>query len=158
MRWPILKTILIAGAVAGTLDMTGALVTYAVILHKATVLLILQRIAAAVFGLGALKGGSAMALWGLIFHYIIAFSFAAAYVLLYPRLSLMRKSRLMSGFLYGVLVWVIMNRVVLPMTRLPAITFQWTGALIGMALLIFFIGLPVAFIADAGYEKGHLGL
>jgi uncharacterized membrane protein YagU involved in acid resistance len=153
MRWPNLKTMLIAGVVAGTLDMTGALIVYVAILHKATVLVILQRIAAAAFGLPAFKGGYSMALWGLIFHYIIAFSFAAAYVLLYPYQPLMRKSRLVSGLLYGVLVWVIMNRIVLPMTKLPLSRFQWSGALIGAALLILFIGLPVAFITDAGYKR-----
>jgi hypothetical protein len=46
-----------------------------------------------------------------------------------------------------------MNRIVLPMTKLPLSRFQWSGALIGAALLIFFIGLPVAFISDAGYRK-----
>jgi len=150
MRWPILKTMLIAGVVAGTLDMSGALIVYAVILKKATVLLILQRIAAAAFGL---KGGYPMALCGLIFHYIIAFSFATAYVLLYPHQPLMRKNRVISGVLYGLLVWVIMNRIVLPMTKLPLIRFQWSGALIGAALLVFFIGLPVAFITEAGYKR-----
>jgi hypothetical protein len=153
MRAPVLKTILIAGAVAGTLDVTGALIVYTAILKKATVLLILQRIAAAAFGLRALKGGYSMALWGLIFHYIIAFSFAAAYVLIYPYQPLMRKSRILSGVLYGILVWIIMNRIILPMTKLPSIRFQWSGALIGAALLIFFIGLPIAFITDASYKK-----
>ena len=149
MRGAIFKTILIAGAVAGTLDLTGALVVYAAILHKASVLLILQRIAAAAFGLRAFKGGYFMALWGVIFHYRIAFSWTAAYVLLYPSQPLMRKSRVISGLLYGLLVWVIMNRIVIPMTRLPAPSrFQWNAALIGMALLVFFIGLPVAFITD----------
>lgn len=153
MRRPIVKTILFAGAVAGTLDLTGALVVYSAILHKATVLLILQRIATAAFGLRAFKGGYSMALWGIIFHYVIAFSFTAAYVLLYPHQTLMRKSRVLSGVLYGVLVWIIMNRIVLPMTKLPLARFQWSGALIGMALLIFFIGLPVAFITESAYRK-----
>lgn len=133
--------------------MSGALIVYAVILKKATVLLILQRIAAAAFGLRALKGGYSMALWGLVFHYIIAFSFAAAYILLYPHQPLMRKNRVISGVLYGLLVWIIMNRIVLPMTKLPLIRFQWSGALIGAALLVFFIGLPVAFITEAGYKR-----
>jgi hypothetical protein len=153
MRWPIFKTILIAGAIAGTLDLTGALIVYAVILKKATAVVILQRIAAAAFGLRALKGGYSMALWGVIFHYFIAFSFTAAYVLIYPHQSLMRKSRMVSGVLYGLLVWIIMNRIVLPMTKLPLIRFQWSGALIGAALLVFFIGLPVAFITEAAYRK-----
>jgi hypothetical protein len=83
MRTPIIKIIFIAGLVAGTMDMVGALTVYAVVLHKASVMLILQRIASAAIGPAALRGGWATAWCGLLFHYL-SLSFTAAYVLLYP--------------------------------------------------------------------------
>lgn len=154
MRTPPIKVILLAGTVAGTLDLVGTLTVYSVLLHKASAIMILQRIASAALGQTALTGGWAMAWCGLLFHYLIAFCFTTAYVLLYPYLPLLQKNKHASGLLYGLLVWLIMNRIVLPLTKIHMASFQWSTALIGMALLILFIGLPVAYIADAYYKKG----
>ena len=118
MRTPSIKLILLAGLVAGTLDILGALTVYSLILHKGSVMLILQRIASAALGQVAFKGGWAMAICGLGFHYIIAFCFTTAYVSLYPYLSFLKKYRLASGLLYGLFVWLVMNRIVLPRTKL----------------------------------------
>lgn len=153
MRPSPIKIILLAGLVAGTLDLVGTLAVYSVLLHKASALFILQRIASAAFGPAALSGGWAMAGCGLLFHYLIAFCFITAYVLLYPYLPLLKKNKHVSGLLYGLLVWLIMNRIVLPLTKIHLAPFQWSNALIGMALLMFFIGLPVAYITDAYYKN-----
>ena len=154
MRTPSIKLILLAGLVAGTLDILGALTVYSLILHKGSVMLILQRIASAALGQVAFKGGWAMAICGLGFHYIIAFCFTTAYVLLYPYLHFLKKHRLASGLLYGLFVWLVMNRIVLPRTKLLIPPFQWSSAFIAMALLMLCIGLPVVYITDA-YYKGR---
>ncbi len=89
-----MKLILLAGLVAGTLDILGALTVYSLILHKGPIMLILQRIASAALGQVAFKGGWAMAICGLGFHYIIAFCFTTAYVLLYPYLPCVAKDEI----------------------------------------------------------------
>jgi len=154
MRTPSIKLIFLAGLIAGTLDILGALTVYSLILHKGSVMLILQRIASAALGQVAFKGGWAMAICGLGFHYIIAFCFTTAYVSLYPYLSFLKKHRLASGLLYGLFVWLVMNRIVLPRTKLLIPPFQWSSAFIAMALLMLCIGLPVVYITDA-YYKGR---
>jgi len=153
MRTPSIKLIFLAGLIAGTLDIFGALTVYSLILHKGPAMLILQRIATAALGKVAFKGGWAMAVCGLGFHYIIAYCFTTAYVLLYPYLPFLKKHKLTSGLLYGLFVWLVMNRIVLPRTKLLIPPFQWSSALIAMALLILFIGLPVAYITDAYYKE-----
>ncbi len=153
MRTPSIKLIFLAGLIAGTLDIFGALTVYSLILHKGPAMLILQRIASAALGKVAFKGGWAMAVCGLGFHYIIAYCFTTAYVLLYPYLPFLKKHKLTSGLLYGLFVWLVMNRIVLPRTKLLIPPFQWSSALIAMALLILFIGLPVAYITDAYYKE-----
>ncbi len=153
MRTPSIKLIFLAGLIAGTLDIFGALTVYSLILHKGPAMLILQRIASAALGKVAFKGGWAMAVCGLGFHYIIAYCFTTAYVLLYPYLPFLKKHKLTSGLLYGLFVWLVMNRIVLPRTKLLIPQFQWNSALIAMALLILFIGLPVAYITDAYYKE-----
>jgi hypothetical protein len=154
MRMPSMKLILLAGLVAGTLDILGALTVYSLILHKGTIILILQRIASAALGQVAFKGGWAMAICGLGFHYIIAFCFTTAYVLLYSYLPFLKKHRLASGLLYGLFVWLVMNRIVLPRTKLLIPHFNGAQRLSPMALLMLCIGLPVAYITDA-YYKGR---
>ena len=153
MRTPSIKLIFLAGLIAGTLDIFGALTVYSLILHKGPAMLILQRIASAALGKVAFKGGWAMAVCGLGFHYIIAYCFTTAYVLLYPYLPFLKKHKLTSGLLYGLFVWLVMNRIVLPRTKLLIPPFKWSLALIAMALLILFIGLPVAYITDAYYKE-----
>jgi hypothetical protein len=156
MRPPPIKVILLAWVIAGTLDITGTLIVYSVLLHKMTAILLLQRIASAALGQAALSGGWAMAWCGLLFHYFIAFCFVAAYVLAYPFLPLLQKNKQANGLLYGLLVWLIMNRIVLPLTKIHMAPFQWTTALIGIALLMLCIGLPVAYITDAYYQKERI--
>jgi uncharacterized membrane protein YagU involved in acid resistance len=156
MRTPSIKLIFLAGLVAGTLDILGALTVYSLILHKGPVVLILQRIASAALGEVAFKGGWAMALSGLGFHYIIVYCFTTAYVSLYPYLSFLKKHRLASGLLYGLFAWLVMNRIVLPRTKLLIPPFQWSSAFIAMALVMLFIGLPVAYITDAYYKNEGL--
>src|SRR6266567_732341 len=118
MRTPSIKLNFLAGLIAGTLDIFGALTVYSLILHKGPVMLILQRIASAALGKVAFKGGWAMAVCGLGFYYIIAYCFTTAYVLLYPYLPFLKKHKLASGLLYGLFVWLVMNRIVLPRTKL----------------------------------------
>jgi hypothetical protein len=73
--------------------------------------------------------------------------------LLCPYLPFLKKHKLASGLLYGLFVWLVMNRIVLPRTKLLIPPFQWSSALIAMALLMLFIGLPVPYITDAYYKE-----
>ena len=66
----MLKAILKTGLIAGTLDILAAIV----ILAKMNAVGVLQYVASGVFGKEAFSGGTTMAIAGLIFHYIIAFS------------------------------------------------------------------------------------
>ncbi len=90
MRAPSIKLILPAGLIAGTLDILGALIVYSLILHGGPVILILQGIASAALGQVAFRGGWATAVCDLGFHYIIAYCFTTAYVLLYPYLHFLK--------------------------------------------------------------------
>src|SRR4051794_18482297 len=96
------KTILFAGFVAGLLDITAAIV----ILGKMNATGVLQFVASGAFGKAAFQGGAPMALLGLLFHFIIAFTFATIYFLVYPHISFLQKHKVLSGLLYGVIVWL----------------------------------------------------
>jgi uncharacterized membrane protein YagU involved in acid resistance len=146
------KTILLSGFIAGLLDMSTALLVYVAILQRTTVLKLLQSIASGVFGKDAYTGGTTTALYGLAFHFLIAFSFAIAYFILYPYISLFRKQRLISAFIYGIFVWCVMNLLVLPLVMNRPASLNW-NAFLGAAILICMIGLPVSFITHAHYAS-----
>ena len=142
-----LKTILLAGFTAGTLDILAAII----LLGKMKPVPLLKYIASGVFGQEAFTGGDEMALFGLLFHYLIAFSFAIAYFLLFPHIPLFRKHKLLSGLLYGMVVWAVMNLVVVPMSRVPRGPLTLETVFLGMAILVVCIGLPISFIVHRYY-------
>ena len=106
---------------------------------------VLRFIASGYYGMeAAFSGGPRMILLGLFFH----FSIAGFWVYLYFRLHPKRKflNPYLSGILYGALIWLVMNLVVLPFSNIPATTGNIVEDLIGALILIIAIGLPVALI------------
>jgi uncharacterized membrane protein YagU involved in acid resistance len=146
------KSILLTGLVAGTLDMSAALLVYTVIMQKVTAVQLLQGIASGIFGKAAQEGGLTMACYGFIFHYIIAFSFTIGYFLVFPRISFLRNHKIISGLLYGVFAWLVMNRIVLPLSNAHMSPFKWSYALLGMSILMLCIGLPISLLTHRYYS------
>jgi uncharacterized membrane protein YagU involved in acid resistance len=146
-------TIFLSGLIAGTLDILAAIIVYAVILEKTTTIKILQSIASGIFKKEAYTAGSQMAWYGLGLHYIIAFSFAWFYFIIYPYLPFLKKNTIISGFLYGIFVWIIMNLIVLPIVfpLLPEKHLDFP-LLLSILILMFCIGLPIASITRKHYS------
>ena len=146
-------TIFLSGLIAGTLDILAALIIYDLILQKTTSIKILQSIASGIFKKEAYSGGSQMALYGLLLHYFIALTFAWFYFTIYPYFKLLKKNALLSGILYGIFVWIVMNLLVLPavFTALPEKHFDFP-LILSILILIFCIGIPIAFITRKHYS------
>lgn len=138
-------TIIKTGLIAGTLDIATALVMFSIKTHK-NPMIVFQYIASAAFGKAAYSGDASFIIAGIVFHYIIAFSFTILYFFLYPRIKFMQNSPVLAGLIYGIFVWLIMNRLVLPLTKLPPITFNLPSAITGAIVLMLAIGLPVSLI------------
>ena len=146
------KAILLTGLIAGTLDMSTALLVYSVILKKVTAARLVQGIASGVFGADAYEGGFVMIIFGFLFHYCIALTFTFFYYLIYPRVSLLKKNWLISGLLYGLFAWAIMNLVVLEIVfpARAAITFE--SFAIGASILMVMIGVTISFFTHRYYS------
>jgi hypothetical protein len=144
-----LKAVLLIGLVAGTLDITAA-----ILVSGAGPLIVLKFIASGAFGRDtAFSGGLSMAFLGLVFHYVIAYSWTVLYFFLYPRVSILSKNRIISGLAYGIVVWIAMNFVVIPLSQIPARPFDPTQAVIGCAVLMVAIGLPISIMTHRHYSK-----
>lgn len=137
-----LEMVALAGFVAGTLDMTATSTLFAS--QRLSVERLWQTIASGVLGDSAFKGGKRTAAVGLFFHFAIAFTVAAVYYALSRRLPVLLDRFFLYGALYGVVVHVVMNRVVLPLSRAPKRAFSAKAFLIQLIIHICFVGLPIA--------------
>ncbi|MET7258623.1 DUF1440 domain-containing protein [Dyadobacter fermentans] len=138
------NAILSATLVAGTLDILAAFLVYAVILEKTSPARILMSIASGIFGKAAYSGGTPMIITGLLLHFLIALIFSIFYYLIYPGLSFLRRRKLVSGILYGIFIWLVMNLGVLQIVFEGMPLPDPGAALLGIAILIVAVGIPIA--------------
>lgn len=142
-RWT--RAMWLAWLIAGTLDITAAVVQ--TLIYGRDPVMMLKFIASGVFGTEALQGGVIYAALGLLFHYIIAWIWTWLFFTLYARLAFMRINAWLTGVFYGIFVWFVMNRIVLPLSNTPSLPFTLKGALIAASILILAIGMPLSIVA-----------
>jgi hypothetical protein len=145
-RRSITKTILLAGLVAGTLDILDAIIFYRLRSHVPAIR-ILQSVASGLLGRGAFTGGMPTAAIGLVIHFCIATFWAALFILIARSVPAMRRYAAASGLIYGLIVYAIMNYLVLPQTHARPLPTQVSIVVLnGVCAIVFCIGLPIALI------------
>jgi len=150
-----LKTIFISTLIAGTLDISAAIIQF--YLKGGQPIKIFYYIASGVFGKEIAYGnGDSMAVLGLLFHYVIVFIWSIFMFLIYPWARSIFKNKILLGVLYGIFVWLVMNRVVVPLSNTPSLKFTWDGAIIGCLILIFCIGIPITWIVSRFYSRREI--
>jgi hypothetical protein len=142
------KALLLCLLIAGTLDISDALIFYG--LRGVPAAGLLRFIAACLVGVSALHGGLAMAALGLAIHYTITLFWSALFLLAATRFTFLTRHAIASGLIYGGVIYIVMNYVVLPLTRLPPRTHHLAPAVLvnGVLALLLFMGLPIALIAQ----------
>jgi hypothetical protein len=143
--------IVVAGLIAGVLDLTAAiLVTLSL---GGSPLRMLQGIASGAIGAPAFAGGAATAALGVAFHFLIAFTAAAIYYAASRKIAFLRVQPLVAGILYGVAVYLFMFLVV---QRLAGLHPKFTPVAITRSVLvhIFCVGPPIA-LAIHRYGSGR---
>jgi len=137
--------VMIAWVLAGTLDIATA-VFYYVGPSSARAARLLQGIAAGVLGARAFDGGEATALLGLALHYLIALIWTLVFLVAFRTLGALRRHLVLTGIVYGIVVWFVMNLVVLPLSNVARGPFQPRAATIAAIILILCIGLPISLV------------
>ena len=137
-----MRTIALSAALAGVLDIS----TTAIIMAKQGVSIrrLLQFISSGALGDSAFEGGNWTAAIGLSFHFLIASVVAAIYYKLSRRIPMTLDRPLLFGALYGVAVHLIMNRIVVPLSRAPKRQFSFQAFLTQLVIHVFCVGLPIA--------------
>jgi uncharacterized membrane protein YagU involved in acid resistance len=144
-----LEVIPAGGVLVGIFDLIFAFTFYGLFL-KAPALRIFQSVAAGVLGRpAAIEGGLRTFFLGILLHFVVATCIATVYYLISLVLPLVLRYAVASGLIYGMIAYLGMNYVVVPLSAIgPRTTSKpaWIFAIeiIGHA---FLVGLPLALLA-----------
>jgi len=142
--WP---PVLAGGLLAGALDITYACLFWAM---KADLppTRIFQSVAAGLLGKASFEGGAATAALGLSLHFFIACTMALTYYFVSRRWTVLVRRPVPLGIAYGLLLYVVMNFVVVPLSAASAGSRDPTWIALTVAVHAFLIGLPIALLAS----------
>lgn len=143
------STMVLAGLVAGTLDILAAFASY--VSKGATVEGILKYIASGLFGAAAMQGGTAMVWTGLLCHFALTTAMAAIFLGAALKYGALLDRPWLWGSVYGLLTWVAMVYVVVPLSAVPGWKLPEGWSIVsGLMSHIFYVGVPIAHIAQYG--------
>ncbi len=142
----LVRSIAIAGLLIGILGSLDQVVFFTVTQH-ASPAFVFQFIASALLGPAAFTGGASTALVGVLLHFGISFVVAAVYLLAATRLAFLRRATILSGLLFGLAVFAVMNMLVVPLSLAPKLTLTVALGLNGLLSAVALVGLPVALVA-----------
>jgi hypothetical protein len=143
----VIQAILLAGLVAGVLDIADALTFTAA--RGGSPTRVLQYIASGVLGQDSFQGGASTAALGLFLHFVIATGAAAVFVAASLQLPVLLRRPFLWGPIYGIVVLIVMNRVVVPLSLVRRAPLALNAGFINLvAAHIFCVGIPIAFVAS----------
>ena len=138
-----LAAVLIGGGIAATFD-----IVYAILRNGQfgkSPLWVLQSVASGWLGEGAFTSGVPGGVLGLASHYGILFVAATIFYVASKRVGVLKSQALASGAIFGVLVYLFMNFVLLPLSAFPfTLSYPPLRLLEGFASHAAFVGIPIA--------------
>ena len=142
------RAIVLGGLTVGFLDGLDAVIFFG--LRGVSPVRIGQAIAAGLLGPASFQGGTGTALVGLGLHFVVATCIVTVFVLASRRLPDLAHRPFLWGPLYGIIAYLGMNYVVIPLSAAsnnpkPAIVI-----LNGVLIHIVGVGIPAALWARAG--------
>lgn len=143
----VLLAILAGGFIAGTVDIGAA-----TLINMIDPRIILRFIAGGVLGKAALQGGAGAAWFGLFLQWGLSLVIAAIFVFAALRLRWLTARPILAGLVYGVVVFVVMNYVVIFLSAWHRINHFTPVSFAENLLAMLLFGLIVAFCT-----RGFLG-
>ena len=146
----ILRPILLATLVAGTLDILAA--TGLTLYYGREPADMLRYVASGPFPPATLWGAAGAAL-GLLVHFALMAVMAALYVVAAERLAALRRSPLGWGVLYGLATYVVMNLIVVPLRFATPLPPSTRAIVTQLFCHIVLVGIPIALIAARHFRQ-----
>ncbi len=134
------------GLIAGILDISENIIYNH--FRAVTPKMIFQYIASGLIGMPSFQMGNKSVALGVVIHFCIALTWTAIFYLASRRIAVLGERPVISGLLFGVLVYLVMTYLVLPLTHVPPPRHPltlWTrfNALLP---LLFCIGLTISLL------------
>jgi hypothetical protein len=150
LKQSLVKTILLTGLLCGTLDALAAIIFS----RKVPAATIFKYIASGLAGKTAGDGGTLMVLYGVLIHYLIALVFTFAFLKLYPFFIGLFRNKILLAFVYGLIIFVVMNMIVVPyLSRIITKPLQLLGSIKNWLTLVAAFGFPIVFIAGKFFQE-----
>jgi len=77
---------------------------------------------------------------------------------LYPKIGGLPRHIVLTGVVYGIFIWAVMNFIVVPSSQVPKGTFNLLNSLKAMLILIFMLGLPLSFLGSRFFDRNRYNL
>ena len=138
------RTIAVATLVAGTLDISFAIILSLIYGRDPLVML---RYVASGPAPSATEWGTAGSALGLLVHFTLMAIMAAAYVLFAGSRPFLREMPVRAGVAYGVLTYIIMNLIVVPMRFGIPVSPRPISIASQLFAHVVLVGIPIALIA-----------
>jgi hypothetical protein len=135
--------ILCGGLVAGTLD-----IGMAALISSLHPLIILRAVASGLLGKPAMSGGNGIAVLGMVLQWAMSLIIAAIYVLAGLRLPNLIHRWLPASLAYGVVVFVVMSYIVVPLSNAPFKANSTAHSFWMNLLAMLLYGLIIGFFAQ----------
>jgi hypothetical protein len=139
------QAILLATLVCGTLDAAAATTQAATLAVPAQ--RVWQSVASGIMGSRAFERGWRSGVFGLALHFVISFLISTVYVLASRRMPFLLRHALIAGALFGIGVYLVMNYMVLPLSRRPKRPFNLKFATTQLLIHIVIVGWSIALSA-----------
>ena len=150
-------TVVLSGVIAGTIDIGAASLISAL-----SPMVILRAVASGLLGKAAFAGGPLTALLGLLLQWGMSIVIAATYLVVTARWPGMRRRWRITGVFAGVVIFIVMNYLVVPLSAAPfrphfglhqLLTafspYKFVANLLAMILFGLIIGFAARNIPDA---------
>lgn len=139
------RALLVGTLAVGILDGLDAVVFFG--LRGVAPVRIFQSIASGLLGRAAFSGGWMTAILGGTLHFFIAFCVVGVFLAASRRLTFLVRRPIVWGILYGVGVYLVMNRIVIPLSAAASGAPPWPVFVNGVLIHMFGVGLPAALVA-----------
>lgn len=141
---------LLAGGIAGVLDFAFAISIWAT--RGVPPIVIPQSVASGLTGPSAFKLGLPTALLGTALHLAMTTLMAVFYLKAAPAKA--RSLPFLTGPAYGAAIWIVMNKVVVPLSAAPIQPPPTGVALADLVAHMVLVGLPIAYILRCSGPDG----
>lgn len=139
--------------VAGTFDISYAII-FSYFRSGVAPSRILQSVASGALGRAAYDGGARTAALGLGFHYLNAFIITTIFFIAARSRPALVRRPILIGVLYGGVVYLVMNYVVIPTSAIGVIPkpapVVWVS---GVVVHMFLIGVPIVLAARKAFAR-----